>query len=297
MFRSVPIFTLVLVAAAAFSGAGRAAQSSATLALTPQAYLPLVYTPEGCPVASGNAYVTDIAFQFDLDNPVRPAVLHADKNLALRGYTRNNDPGLLYDLVKYGSDDQVRPPQFATLFNPARVGPFLELYQVYAWNWASSPEPGYRGQPVANPPVTAMAVDSNPGEEIHVPSSGRDIGGGMEAIVLFADEDSVALRYTREDSSGSAGYTLHIDNICTDPNLLALYKTLDNPAGPRYVYVPPGQRPYGYPLPAVAAGQPIGTAHYGQIVVAISDTGTFQDPRSCYEWWQIRPGYGSDCRR
>ena len=45
----------------------------------------------------------------------------------------------------------------------------------------------------------------------------------MEVLVIFADEDSIALRYTREDSSASAGYTVHIDNICTDPNLLALY--------------------------------------------------------------------------
>jgi hypothetical protein len=56
----------------------------------------------------------------------------------------------------------------------------------------------------------------------------------MEVIVLFADADTVALKYAREDSAGAQGYTLHIDRICTDPNLLALYNVLDNPSGPRW---------------------------------------------------------------
>jgi hypothetical protein len=114
----------------------------------------------------------------------------------------------------------------------------------------------------------------------------------MGALLIFADEDTVALRYTREDSSGAAGYTVHLDRICTDPNLLQLYAALDDPAGPRYVYKPPEQRPYSYDLPILAAGQPIGTARDTAIRVAIVDTGVFQDPRSCNEWWQIRPGYG-----
>jgi len=108
--------------------------------------------------------------------------------------------------------------------------------------------------------------------------------------VLFADADTVALRYTREDSSGSPGYTLHIDGICTDPALLALYNTLDAPDGPRYQYPNPS-----YDLPNLYAGQPFGTARQAEIVVAISDTGAFMDTRSCNEWWQIRPGYAGAC--
>jgi hypothetical protein len=138
-------------------------------------------------------------------------------------------------------------------------------------------------------------LQTTPGEALRVPTSGYDIGGDMEVIVLYADEDTVALRYTREDSSGSAGYTVHVDNICTDPNLLALYSALDAPDGPRYVYKPPNQRPYAYNLPNLAAGQLIGTARDSEVVVAVVDTGGFQDPRSCNGWWQIRPGYGT-CR-
>jgi len=136
-----------------------------------------------------------------------------------------------------------------------------------------------------------------PGEILYVPASGYDIGGGLEVIVLFADEDTIAFKYAREDSAGSPGYTLLIDNICTDPNLLALYNALDDPAGPRYVYVPPENRPYSCDLPALAAGQPFGTARDGEVVVAIVDTGAYQDTRSCNEWWQIRPGYTGSCPR
>ena len=112
----------------------------------------------------------------------------------------------------------------------------------------------------------------------------------MEVLVLYADENTVTLRYTRDDSSAPAGYTLHIDNICTDANLLALYNLLDDPDGARYVYRPPGQRPYTYPLPNLAESQLLGTGRGGEMVAAIADTGSFQDPRSMNEWWQIRPG-------
>jgi hypothetical protein len=127
-----------------------------------------------------------------------------------------------------------------------------------------------------------------------VPSSGYDIGGGFEAVVLFADEDTVTLAFTRFDTA-AWGYAVHIDNICTDPNLLALYNALDDPQGPRYIYVDPSNRPHDYDLPTLAAGQSIGTVGTGDPVVAIADSGTIQDPRSCNEWWQIRPGYPGAC--
>ena len=117
----------------------------------------------------------------------------------------------------------------------------------------------------------------------------------MEAIVLYADANSVALRYAREDTGGGAGYTVHIDGICTDPNLLALYNQLDAANGPRYQYVPPANRPYSYDLPNLPAGKPVGVAGPGEVVLAIVDSGGFMDTRSCNEWWQIRPGYGGGC--
>jgi hypothetical protein len=207
----------------------------------------------------------------------------------------NTDPNLRRELIDYGIGDPAPPPQFATIFDPYRVPELVNFYQVYGWIWAESPDPGSRGESITSPPVTALGLGTAVGEVLRVPTSGYDIGGGMEVMILYADEDTVALRYTREDSSGSAGYTVHIDNICVDPNLLELYETLDDPNGPRYVYVAPEDRPYSYDLPNLAAGQAIGVAREEEIVVAIVDTGTFLDPRSCNDWWQVRPGYGGSC--
>jgi hypothetical protein len=252
-------------------------------------YLPLIlggqYT---CPTTSANSYSYGVAYQYDTDSPVRPAYLHADKNLALRSYGATAPP--LRELVNYGSDDPTQPPQFATLFQPYRVPPLVNFYRVYHWNWAPSPAPGSRGNPITDYPATALGLQTTPGDVLHVPASGYGIGGGMEVLILFADEDSITLRYTREDSSAPPGYTVHVDNICTDPNLLALYNALDVSTGPRYQY--PNA---AYNLPNLPAGKPFGTARGGEIVVAIVDTGTFLDPRSCNEWWQVRPGYAGSC--
>jgi len=271
---------------------------SATLSIVDEeVYLPLLarryslaYT---CPATSTNRYGAGVASQVETDDPVRPAYVHADKNIELRGYVPNTDPSLKRELVDYGSDDPTQPPQLATLFDPYRVPVLSEFYQIHQWLWADSPEPGTRGEPEPNPPVTVLGMGAIPGETLYVPKSGYDIGG-YEVIVLYADEDTVALKYGREDSAGSAGYTVHVDNICTDPALLALYNALDA-EGARYVYVPEEQRPYTYDLPTLGEGQAIGTARDKEVVVAIVDTGQFMDTRSCNEWWQIRPGYAGTC--
>jgi hypothetical protein len=280
----------VLLAFSAMSADG-APGVLADLTPTIYIYLPLVASSEyTCPTASGNSYDHGIAFQYDIDNPVRWAAEHADKNLALRSYTPTDPP--LRELVAYGTE-YPQPPQFATLFQPHRVPPLANFYRVYDWNWAPSPAPGARGDPITTYPVTALGLQTTPGEILYVPESGYNIGGNpkMEVLVLFADEDSITLRYTRDDSSAPAGYTLHIDNICTGPNLLALYNALDDyPDGPRYQFPNPS-----YDLPNLPAGKPLGTARGVEVVVAIADTGAFQDPRSCNEWWQVRPGYAGSC--
>lgn len=270
----------------------RASLPRGEAAVTWYSFLPLAARSEPvCPPGSSHSYTSGVAYQFDEDDPVRPAAEHADKNLALRGYVPT-DPDVR-GFVDYGCDDDTEPPQFATLFDPPRVPALTSYHRVHDWIWEESPDPGERGDPITDYPVTALGLEATPGEPLLVPVSGYTIGGDppMEVLVLFADEDTVALRYTREDSSGSAGYTVHIDNICTDPNLLALYNTLDDPDGPRYVY--PNDE---YLLPNLPAGYPLGVARGSEIVVAIVDSGAFQDPRSWDEWWQERPGYQSGSR-
>ena len=271
---------------------GTIAQTNAETqgALTPRAYLPLIITSEfSCASSSTNTYASGPAFQHDTDNPVRPAYNHADKNIELRGYVANTDSNLQRELIDYGSGDPTQPPQLATLFSPNQVPPLAQFYQVHNWNWKPSLDPGTRSTPIDKPAVTAVSFTLDPGTSLHAPISGYDIGAGMEVIVLFHDADTVTLHFTREDSAAK-GYTVHIDQICTDPNLLALYNTLDNPTGPRYNFPSAS-----YDLPTLPAGQALGTTGNQDMVVVISDTGAFQDPRSCNEWWQIRPDYSGSC--
>ncbi len=255
-------------------------------------YLPLIATgPEifACATISTEVYTAGDVTAYDTDDPVRPAAQHADKNIALRSYAANTDGALQRELVDYGSDDPTQPPQFATLFSPNQVPPFAEFYRVYNWAWAASPEAGTRGEISTFYKTTALGLTLPEGEPLYVPTSGYDIGGGMEVVVLYADADTVTLHYSREDTA-ARGYTLHIDNICTDPNLLDLYEQLDAPDGDRYT-----DPSAGYQLPELAAGQKFGTTDTDPMVILIADTGSFQDPRSCNEWWQIRPDYTGSC--
>ena len=64
------------------------------------------------------------------------------------------------------------------------------------------------------------------------------------------------------------------DSVCTDPDLLALYR--QNHAAGR------GN------LPALRGHQAFGVAVGSEIQVAVRDTGTFMDPRSRNDWWQGR---------
>jgi hypothetical protein len=88
--------------------------------------------------------------------------------------------------------------------------------------------------------------------------------------VLFADKDSITFKYTSEDNVVS-GYTVHIQDICVEPKLLALYQQ-ENAAGRAE-------------LPALTGNQPFGRARASEVLVAIRDTGAFMDPRVKKDWW------------
>ncbi len=247
-------------------------------------FLPVVHS-SAC--SSCSTYQAGPALQRDADNPVRPPGTHADKNLALRGYTAN--PGALKTFVTYNPGPADVPPQLATLFSPPRVPPFTSVYRVNNWNWAASPNPGTRGTPVLFPSVTVLGLQTTPGEALRVPHSGYDLGGGMEVIILYADADTLAMKFTRDDSAAPNGYLLHVDNIVTDPNLLSLYNSLDG--GARYVFHGPPDNTPDYNLPNLPEGQVFGAARGAEIRVAIVDSGAFMDPRSCRDWWITRPGH------
>ncbi len=235
---------------------------ASTLALTPRAYLPLIIRPLASCTPTGETYGT-LA-------PIDPAAgdmsQHPDVNLAIRGYVRTTAN---LGLVDYAGNIDPDAPQLYTLFSDQRTPIFNAAYQVYRWDWTCN----CRSGPITKWDVTLLGMQTTPGEIIHLPNSGYDVGGGYGALVLYAEPTRLTLKYTREDNVVS-GYTLHLENICVDANLLALYRQL-NAAGRAE-------------LPALWPGQPLGRAPGTEIDAATRDNGSFLDPRSRKDWWQGR---------
>lgn len=200
----------------------------------------------------------------------RPADKHADLNLALRGFSPTAGRLSLIDMA--GATDS-RAPQLADLFNDKRTGVLTSVYSVNQWNWEPLPSPGKRSGPITDFEVTLAGFEVEPGEIIHVPGAGYDIGQGNQVLVLYADPNRITLKYTGEDSVVN-GYAIHVEGICVEPRLLDLYNRM-NAAGRRQ-------------LPALRAGQPFGRARGVEIQVTIRDTGKFMDPRVRKDWWRGR---------
>jgi len=241
-----------------------AAEVGASEVITWSAYLPFVArTTDECQPIPGEEYGT-----LDVTGPPtdRPAEQHADLNLALRGY-EVTDAEL--GLVDIGGGSDPNAPQLRGLFTDHRTPTFTTVYKVYDWNWGCN----CRGPLLTQYEVTLAGMGVAPGETIHVPSSGYEIGGGYEVLVLYATEERITLKYTPNDNV-VYGYTLHVEHVCVEPSLLALYQEW-NALGRGH-------------LPALEAGQAFGRARGGEIGVAIRDVGTFMDPRSQKDWWQGR---------
>ena len=194
-----------------------------------------------------------------------PAEEHGDLNLALRSYEPTTADLHLQDV---GGDIDPNAPQLDALFSDHRPPDFSNAYQVHRWNWTCH----CQAEVYTNPEVTHLGMTVTPGETIHVPDSGYNIGpSGEEVLVLYASEERITLKYTREDNV-VFGYTIHIENICVEPDLLALYRSW-NEAGRDE-------------LPALRGGQAIGRAYDDEISVSVRDTGAFLDPRVRKDWWQ-----------
>lgn len=196
----------------------------------------------------------------------RPAAQHGDINLALRGYAPTTSHLGLIDMS--GPTDR-RAPQLAGLFADQRTPAISSVYRAYHWDWGRNA----RGSVISDFDVTVMGCQVEIGETIHIPSAGYSIGQGYAVLVLYADLERITLKYTGEDSVVS-GYTVHVEGVCTEPNLLALYNQM-NGSGRRK-------------LPALRAGQALGRAREQEVRVAIRDTGRFMDPRVRKDWWSGR---------
>ena len=193
-----------------------------------------------------------------------PASDQADLNLGQRAW-RPVNASLAFQSIGGPTDENA--PRFSSLFAPGRVPRMTGAYQVFNWDFRT----GRRTTPVTSPAVTLVGFATAPGEPILLPGSGYSIGDGYAALVLYAEPSRVTLKYTREDNV-AVGYTLHLENLCVEPRLLAFYRYL-NDAGRRQ-------------LPALRNGQPLGTANGPQILAGIQDSGAWMDPRSRKDWWQ-----------
>ncbi len=260
-----------------FSAIPLAAKSTAR-DLTPLVYLPLLLT-SGCDGLSGVSYQAIGVLPPPTD---RPAEQHADLNLALRSYLPTTNT---LGLVDYGGPVDGRGPKLFSLFTDNRVPVFSSVARVNSWNWATNT----RGAPIDYPPVTLAGMLVAPNEILRVPHSEYNIGANtarperavfadspaddpmrFEVLVLYASDDRITLKYTREDNV-IRGYTLHVENVCVAPDLLELYRTM-NTAGRSQ-------------LPALKQGQAFGRAMSNEIGIVIRDNGTFMDPRARKDWW------------
>jgi hypothetical protein len=226
-------------------------------------YLPVIVAPLPTP-PSGVYDAIPVAGRRP-DN--RPAALHGDLNLALRGYTETVASLMLVD---YNGKTDPDAPQLAGLFDPPRLPEIVDAHQVYDWDWSCGPD-GCRGQPLAEWDATLLSVDTAPGEPLLAPPRNPEIyGGGYRVMVLYAEATRLTLVYTRDDTA-AGGYVLHLENIQVDAGLLALYETTD--AAGRFM------------LPALRNGERLGYGTGGAMKIAIRDTGRFMDPRSRKDWW------------
>ena len=228
-------------------------------------------SPSGCPTTSGNTYEL-----IPRDSPPadRPDKLHGDLNLALRGYATTSESS---GLASYNGATDSDAPQFSGLFG--RMGTPTMAYRVNIWRFESDQcggaAHGCRGSVDNTWPVTLLGLAASPGEVIAIPSRNAPIYTNAQAMVLFADDRRITVGYTRQDTIAS-GYAVYIENVCVDPNLLALYRAQVGPDG----YRSSGA------LPSLRNGQSLGTAAGGEVIVGIRDSASWLDPRSRKDWWQ-----------
>ena len=171
-------------------------------------------------------------------------------------------------LITYGVNEGT--PRLIHLFSEPHIPTLTEVYMLYEDGKAASPYP-----------VSFLGLGTTVEQIIHTPDRNAVIDSrGYVAMVLYASERTITLKYGREDGLArfdgegkliGGGYVVQLDGICVEPSLLALYAQVD--AAGRVN------------LPALYGHQALGRASGGEIRVAIRDTGTLMDPRSRNEWW------------
>ncbi len=250
-------------------------------------YLPAVFKPTPpppeptCPTTSTRSYDLIPVLGAPAD---RADSVHGDLNLSLRGWEEN--PAAALSLMYYTGGTDSDAPQIKGVFTDGRLPTFTSAHQVYDWDWGCTNDinndgrnDGCRGGLLTTWDATLLGMQTTAGEELRIPTRNQDIlEGNYRVLVLYAEEKRLTVKYTRTDTV-VGGYTVHFENVCVDPNLLALYQSRVDADGWR---IDDG----GYQLPALNNGQTLGTALDDEILIAIRDRGAFMDPRSQKDWWK-----------
>ncbi len=229
--------------------------------------------PGSCPTSSSNSYES---WQMDQNSAANSSEAkdHPDKNIRVRGFESSNAAKQLTDR---GEPIDPKSPQLSTLLDQTPA--IVSTYKVYDWNWANNTRGGLLGKYDA----TMIGLTANSGSVIRVPDAkfdliaGTETYGGFTATILYADQNSLTIKYTLQDDVVSH-YTIHLDNICTDPNLLSLYNQLDAQKYPN--------SKIRLKLPIVKGKQVIGTSKGEEVRVAVRNSGEFIDPRLKNSWWR-----------
>jgi hypothetical protein len=199
----------LLCAAGLLAGAGKVIPlANASPAANKFVYLPAVMK-SGCDPIPGASY-NSIVPTFSGPDPSTDNRI----NLGLRGYEPVSQ---FKGLVGGGPANDPLAPQFPTLFGDLRTPVFGNVYALYRGDLSGL---------ITSPPVTLAGLATTPGEIIRLPDSGYDIGGGFDAMVLYADETRIAMKYTPTDDI-AGGYTVYLEKMCVEPSLLALYEQLN----------------------------------------------------------------------
>ncbi len=179
-----------------------ASEIQSTADITAYVHLPIVMRG-GCAPIPGETYGTLAPTNPRTDNVEEDHLI----NLARRGYEPVDK---FKGLIDNGPAGDPLAPQFPGLFSDNRTGIFDNVYALHRWEQACNCP---SSELVTNPEVTVAGLATAPGETIHVPDSGYDIGDGNDVMVLYAGETRLTLKYTREDDIVQ-GYTLYLENVC-----------------------------------------------------------------------------------
>ena len=232
-------------------------------------YLPVVSGNPlpACPLTSERAYEL-----IPVDGPPadHPDERHGDLNLALRGHIPVSATLALIDINGPTDGDA---PQLPGIFADGRTPAFTSAHRVYAWDWGCG-EDGYASPNLTPSEVSLLGLAVGADEPFSIPSRGSEIyAGGYKVLVLYAAENRITLGYTRHDSV-APGYAVHLESLCVDPNLLALYRQANTDGRGS--------------LPGLRNGDVLGTARAAEVLAAMRDRGDFMDPRSRKDWWKGR---------